>query len=185
MGIASSPVSTEEDMLQLNSVVILDGIQDPGNAGTLIRSAGWFGIEGILAAAGTVDLFSPKVIRSTMGGMWDTQLARTNSIANWLGEWKERGGVVAAADMHGTDVFEWKPPIKTALIIGSEANGLSEGTAGQVDQRVTIPRSVARAGEAGLKDTAKDTAKDTKSGVESLNASVAAGIMMSYWQRSK
>jgi TrmH family RNA methyltransferase len=173
MGVASSPASEAKELLQLNSVIVLDGVQDPGNAGTLIRSAAWFGIEGILAAAGTVDLFSPKVTRSTMGGLWDIRLARTKSISEWLGEWKATGGGVAAADMHGTDLFEWKPSAKTALIIGSEANGLSSATAGEVDERVFIPRT-SPSGSVASKETAK-------SGVESLNASVAGGILMSYW----
>src|SRR5690625_3046549 len=90
-------------------VLALDGVQDPGNAGTLIRTAAWFGIAGVLAGAGTVDFFNPKVVRSSMGGTFDVALAATDDLAAWLHEAKGRGVHVYAADMDGTAAEAWQP----------------------------------------------------------------------------
>jgi RNA methyltransferase, TrmH family len=168
LAVAKSPLVDAESLIDLNSVVILDCIQDPGNAGTIIRTAAWFGIDAVLAGNGTVDLLSPKVVRSTMGGMWDLNLARIRDIPDWVTAWKMTGGSVVAADMRGKDLHEWKPAKKTALVIGSEANGLSQTVQDLVDLSIFIGRP---------------NGSDAEQGVESLNASIAAGIMMSNWRR--
>lgn len=166
MAVARSPLVSGLSLQDSGSVLILDGIQDPGNAGTLIRTAAWFGIEAVLAAGGTVDMLSPKVIRSTMGGMWDIRIGRTNSISDWMDGWKSKGGTVVAGDMSGINVSDWAPPPRTALVIGGEANGVSREMKTHLDVRVLIGRP-ADSGDI--------------IGVESLNAAVAGGILMAHW----
>ena len=170
LAVARSPLVTELSLQSSGSILILDGIQDPGNAGTLIRTAAWFGIEAVLAADGTVDILSPKVIRSTMGGMWDIKIGRTHSISDWMNGWKSKGGFVVAGDMNGINVSDWIPSPRTALVIGGEANGLSREMKTHLDVGVLIGRP-ADSGDV--------------IGVESLNAAVAGGILMSHWATTR
>ena len=150
----------------LQTVLVLEGVQDPGNAGTLIRTASWFGVQGVLATAGTVDLLSPKVMRSAMGGCWDVRLGHTESFDAWASDWKNRGGKVVVTQLSGLSLGRWVPDPKTALVIGSEARGVSPVTAGLADTSITIP---------------SPTADISTRGVESLNAGIAGGIAMSHW----
>ena len=147
-------------------VLALDGVQDPGNAGTLIRTAAWFGIDGVLAGAGTVDFFNPKVVRSSMGGTFDVALAATDNLAAWLREAKGRGVKVYAADMDGTTAEAWHPVAPSVLVVGNEGSGLSSDVAACVDERITI----AKVNGGGR-------------GVESLNVAQAASILGYLWTR--
>ena len=148
-------------------ILALDGVQDPGNAGTLIRTAAWFGIEGVLAGEGTVDLFNPKVVRAAMGGTFDVSLAVTNGLAGFLQDARANGIRVYAADMEGTPAGEWRPQTPSILVMGNEGSGLSKEVAACVDERITIPKGNARA-----------------VGVESLNVAQAASILGYLWTHS-
>ncbi len=154
------PLAAFESMQR---ILILDGVQDPGNVGTIIRTAAWFGIEGVLASVGTADFYNPKVIRSTMGGVWDIKLARVPDLATALGALKQAGVRVAIADLRGTALQTWRASEKTALVIGGEAHGVSGEVKWIADESVTI------AGMQGGR------------GTESLNAGMAAGIIMHHW----
>ena len=147
----------------VHKVLLLDGVQDPGNVGTIIRSAAWFGVGGVLAGPGTADFFNPKVVRATMGGLWDVQLAVTDDPASWLKQAGEQGRVRYAADLEGTEVTAWKPAPGGVLILGSEAHGIGEALRAEIDERVTIPPFAALRG------------------VESLNVAVAGSILIYRW----
>ncbi len=166
LAVSVTPLTRPENLDKLNSVLVLDAIKDPGNAGTLIRTASWFGVEGILALPGTVDLSAPKVVRASMGGIWDVKLACTDFPDDWLNGWRKSGGEVIAADLAGQYFDSWTPSGKTALVVGSEADGLSTSVRTFVDSYVQIP---------GCK-------KGSSS--ESLNAAVAGGILIAWWQRN-
>lgn len=130
----------------------LDGIQDPGNVGTLLRIADWFGFDRVLLSPNCADLFSQKVINASMGSF-----ARMRCITADLGEALDCVTVpVLGCDLEGTPVDQWEPPSAAVVVIGSEGRGLSSDVNERLTHRVTIPRI----GQA-----------------ESLNAAVAAGIV--------
>ncbi|MEM8558317.1 MAG: RNA methyltransferase [Bacteroidota bacterium] len=150
---------------QATALLALDGVQDPGNVGTLIRAAAWFGLDGVLAGAGTADLESPKVVRSAMGGLWDLTLSQADDLATALADLRDAGWHVTAADLDGVPAATWVPPERTVLVLGSEAHGVSGAVTAVVNERVTIR------GQAGQ-----------RSGVESLNVALAGGILLHRWR---
>jgi TrmH family RNA methyltransferase len=136
--------------------LVLDRLGDPGNVGTILRSAAAFGLDYAVALPGTVDLFSPKVVRAAMGAHFRLPLYVGLEPAQLRSEL--RGVTMVAADIdrgEPVDRFAW--PEEMALIIGSEANGLSPAAEATVAHYVHIPM---------------------RTGVESLNAAVAASIVL-------
>ena len=138
-------------------VLLLDGINDPGNLGTIIRTADWFGIKKIVISEDTCDPWQPKVIQSTMGSIFRTQIVETDAV-NFL---KEVKTPVFGALMQGKNVYQTN--IKNnqgVVIIGSESHGIRENVMQFVSCPINIPKAEG-------------------SQTESLNASVAAGIIIS------
>ena len=144
-------------------VVVLDGVQDPGNVGALVRSAAWFGATVVVADDRSADFEGPKAVRASMGGLWDLQLVRVPDLLPVLEELRNAGCSLWGADMHGTSVASWRPAPTDALVLGSEANGLSEDVAACLTGRVSIPGA------------------SSARGVESLNVGVAAGVLLHRW----
>ena len=135
--------------------LILDAIRDPGNLGTMLRTAAAANVQAVLLAPGCVDAYNPKVLRAGMGAHF--RLAVVEQSWDEI-EQATTGATVYLADMTGDaayDQADWLRP--WALIIGSEAHGASEGALTLARQRVTIPMTP---------------------GAESLNAAVAAGILL-------
>ena len=145
------------------AVLALDGVQDPGNVGTLVRTAAWFGAEAVLAGSGTAGFFNPKTVRAAMGGLWDLQLAKTDDLAAALSELRTHGFACYGADLEGVAAPMWAPRHPSVLVLGSEAHGLSAAVGRQLEARVAIPGAPRRAG------------------TESLNVAVAAGILVYEW----
>ena len=138
--------------------VILDSIRDPGNMGTIIRTADAAGFTGVIATAGCVDVYNPKVLRSTMGSVFHIPVYFQNDIIEIIMLLKSKGVRIVASHLSGgCSIYQTDMTVSTALIIGSEAEGISKEAAAAADQLVKIPMP----GRA-----------------ESLNASIAAGIMM-------
>ncbi|MDZ4667265.1 MAG: RNA methyltransferase [bacterium] len=131
----------------------LDTIQDPGNLGTLIRLADWYGIQQILCTPETADCFSPKVIQSTMGSIGRVAL-HYGDLAAWF---KEMNIPVIAASMEGVSARKYNFPENMILLLGNEGSGISASLAGLVSETVSIERI-------GL--------------AESLNAAVAGAILV-------
>jgi len=164
--VAGRRLLKDEAVLDAASVLVLDGVQNPGNVGALLRTAAWFGVGAVLAGPGTSDFFNSKAVRASMGAIWDLKLAETADPAAWLETFRRRGGRVWAADMTGVPVGDWDPgPPPSALVIGSEAHGLSEALRSRLDGLVHIPRS-----------------RSTRI-TESLNAAVAGALVLSEWTR--
>lgn len=145
-------------------LLALDAIRDPGNAGTILRTAAAAGVEGVLLLPGTVDLFNPKVIRAGMGAHFRLPLLPVDwqvfarQYANWS---------VVAADANPPTAIpyhqaDWQPP--TILIVGNEAHGISQTAHQYTRQSVYIPMAA---------------------GVESLNASIAAAVILFEIRRSR
>lgn len=148
-----------EDLLRGDQthLLILEGIQDPGNLGTIFRTGEGAGVTGIIMS-GCVDLFAPKTVRSTMGSICRVPFYITQDLQATLCTLKEKGIPLYAAHLKGErdyDAFDYREA--AAFLIGSEGNGLTEETAQQADHYLKIPM--------GGK-------------LESLNAAMAAGILM-------
>lgn len=160
MAVADAVLQPMDNFQKMRMVLALDGVQDPGNVGTIIRTAAWFGIDGVIAGSGTADFFNPKVVRATMGGLWDVALTSAADLPAVIAGLKSHGAQAVAADLDGTALANWEPADQTVLVIGGEARGVSKEVREVIDESVTIP-----GGNGQL-------------GVESLNAAMAAGILM-------
>ncbi len=135
--------------------LVLDGIQDPGNLGTIIRIADWFGIENIIASDDTADLYNPKVIQSTMGSM-----ARVNIFYTDLKNFFQSNKIVVmGAMLNGENITTIEKISEGLLVIGNESKGIRTDIEQYIQQKITIPKT----GHA-----------------ESLNAAVATGIILSW-----
>ena len=144
-------------------VLILDDIRDPGNLGTIIRLADWYGMNNIYCSKETVDVFNPKVIQSTMGSFCRVKVNYLD-LTELLSELKDKYKIFGS-DMSGQNIYQQKLPEKSAIIIGNEANGISEEIFSLVDEKMMIP--------------------SFRKGAESLNASVATAILVSEYFRNK
>lgn len=153
----------EEALAAQHTILALDGVQDPGNVGTALRTAAWFGADAVLAGQGTAGLFHPKVVRAAAGALWDVQLGRTKALANMLARFQDRGFACYGAGLEGTSARAWRSRHPSVLVLGSEAHGLSSEVRDGLDERVHIEGTT------------------TRQGTESLNVAVAAGILMYEW----
>lgn len=136
--------------------LVLDGISDPGNMGTIIRTAEWFGVEQILCSENCVELYNPKVVQATMGSLFRMRVVY-GRLYQLLKPYLDTGTKMFAATLDGKSVSEIEKKFPLVLAIGSESSGLSD----EVLQLATTKISIAGKGKA-----------------ESLNAAVAAGVMM-------
>jgi len=146
-------------------LLLLENLQDPGNLGTILRTAEAAGCTGVIMSRGTVDIYNPKAIRSTMGAVYRVPFFYTDVLLDVVRELKEKGLGVYAAHLKGSVDFR-KPDYRRpcAFIIGNEGRGLTEALAALADSRIRIPM----AGQA-----------------ESLNAAVSAALIMYEAQRQR
>lgn len=138
--------------------ILLEDIQDPGNLGTIFRTAEAAGADGVIMSGHTVDIYNPKTIRSTMGSIYRVPFLYTEDLAFVIKKLREQGVSVYAAHLHGSDYDGGQDYRKsTAFLIGNEAKGLQEETAACADALIRIPM---------------------EGQVESLNAAVASSILL-------
>jgi TrmH family RNA methyltransferase len=137
-------------------VLALDTIQDPGNLGTIIRIADWFGVKQVICSPDCADMYNSKVVQSTMGSIARVRVVYTD-LTQWLSRQKEKR--VYAAVLQGQDITSIKKPAPGILVIGNESKGISDEVLAKVNVQVTIPQ---------------------KGKAESLNAAVATGILLSH-----
>lgn len=137
-------------------VLALDNIQDPGNMGTIIRIADWFGISHIICSEDCADRYNPKVVQSTMGSIMRVSLSYEN-LPTFLEQQKDCN--VFAAALEGTPVHQIAKGQKGILLIGNESKGISDALMKASNKKITIPRI---------------------GSAESLNAAVATGIILSH-----
>ena len=158
--ISKKPHYELKDMLKGENrhFLMLEDIQDPGNLGTMLRTAEGASMSGVIMSKGTVDIFNPKVVRSTMGSLYRVPFLYTDDIMTLMSELQSEGICIYAAYLDASvDYKDIKPCKDNAVLIGNEGNGLRQEVAMKADNRVRIPM--------GGK-------------LESLNAAVAAGILM-------
>jgi len=142
---------------KVTHILVLEDIQDPGNLGTILRAGEGAGITGIVMSKGTVDIYNPKVIRSTMGSIYRVPFFYTENLKEILCEIKKEC-TIYAAHLNGQSAYDKADYTKPlALLIGNEANGLSEEISSWADCFIRIPM---------------------QGKVESLNAAVAASVLM-------
>lgn len=124
-------------------IAILEEVRDPGNAGTIIRAADSAGADAVILTGRTVDLYNPKVVRSTTGSLFHLPIAVGAQLADVVTRARENGIQVLAADMSGDDLLrvrsEGKLAVPTAWVFGNEARGLSDESLALADQIVTVP----------------------------------------------
>ncbi len=139
-------------------IVVLENLQDPGNLGTIVRSAEAAGATGILLSKGSADIYNPKVTRSTMGSVFRVPFVYTDHLKEELEALKERGVRLYAAHLKGSrDMYAESYAGPGAFLIGNESRGLTDETAALAHQAVRIPMC----GQ-----------------VESLNAAIAASVLL-------
>ena len=143
------------------TIVYLEDISDPGNLGTILRTADWFGVNSIILSEGTVEIYNPKVIRSSMGSVFHLNIVE-NTDLKALKILKEKSYNFICSDLEGKSIFDFQIPDKTLLFFCNEANGPSEKLLNLVDEKITIPG---------------------KGKAESLNVASAAAIILSQFTK--
>lgn len=140
--------------------LFLDDIQDPGNLGTILRIADWFGIRQVICSPGTADVYNPKVIQSTMGAFLrvNTPVATLASIISANDQVPVFGAV-----MDGENIFKIDRKKEGLIVIGNEGKGISPENYPFLTKKISIPATA-------------------QSGAESLNAAVATGIICAFWK---
>lgn len=133
------------------------GIQDPGNLGTIIRIADWFGVSQLVCSEDTADLYNPKVVQATMGSIFRVQLHYTH-LETWLQQ--QQGVSIYATMLEGVDVTKMNPVQEGILLIGNESKGIPLSLIELSQFKISIPG---------------------KGRAESLNAAVATGIILSHF----
>jgi len=136
--------------------LVLDKIQDPGNLGTIIRTADWFGVNQIICSVDTSDAFSPKVVQASMGSLMRLNIfyLELEPVLKHLCEVP-----IYTAELNGESLFDFEFRLPSVLVIGNESRGVSEKISKLATKKITIPKL---------------------GNAESLNASVASGIILSH-----
>ena len=149
-----------EELLNIENphFMVLDNLQDPGNLGTIVRTAEGAGVDAIFLSKGSVDIYNPKTIRSTMGSIYRMPVIYLDDLLELLNIFKQRGIKSYAAHLEGKKSYDKEDyQSGTAILIGNEGNGLRDEVAENADVWVQIPM---------------------QGKVESLNAAIAASILM-------
>ena len=158
--VVKRPVYTLDGLLAKSKPLfaVLDGIQDPGNLGTIVRTGEGAGVTGVIMGSGTVDIFNPKTIRATMGSVFRVPFVYVDDLEEAVLQMKQKSIRIFAAHLSGEtyyDSFSYKEG--TAFLIGNEGKGLSAGLTELADDLLRIPM---------------------EGKVESLNAAVAAALLL-------
>lgn len=159
IAIAFIPALEDNATLAPELYIACDHLNDPGNAGTIIRIADWFGIRTVIFSEGSVDVYNPKVVSAAKGSLFRIRVLHSD--LQELFNNNKHLSVIGAA-MDGENIYESKLPTSGILLIGNEANGISDELYPLVTMKISIPSF----GHA-----------------ESLNAGVATGIIVSEWRR--
>lgn len=159
-GNASSPVAAD---FSRRLCLALDGVQDPGNLGTIIRIADWFGIETILCSPDTADVYNPKVVQATMGSLAHVDVVYTDLPA--LLDTRPAGTPVYGTLLDGESIYARQLSGHGIIVMGNEGNGISPAVRSRITDRLLIP-SFARGDRA-----------------ESLNVAVATAVVCSEFRR--
>ncbi len=145
-----------QPVVEKRLLLALCGIQDPGNLGTIIRIADWFGVDQVVCSEDTADVYNPKVVQATMGSIARVKVFYKN-LEDWLGQLQAT--TIYATVLEGADIRTIEKPVSGVILVGNESQGIPPSLQTFAQVRITIPR---------------------KGGAESLNAGVATGIILSH-----
>lgn len=154
-----SLTAINEKLLEDNLILVLDGVKDPGNMGTIIRIADWFGIKHIVCSEDCVELFNPKVVQSTMGSILRTAVNYAD-LRTFLTSFS--GISIYGALLEGENIYSMKGKMHGVLLMGSESHGISNELLPLINKPITIPAF---------------------GNAESLNVAIATGILCSEAKR--
>lgn len=158
VAVAKQPKQDIEKLKNANKIILLEGIKDSGNLGTILRTAAAFAIDGIILFGDTVDLYNPKCVRSTVGNLWKIPVIKVKSIEEFKQNFSDYERIATLPKNNDTITLkEYNPQSKTIIMFGSEADGLTKDLIDFSTQKVSIEMS---------------------KNVESLNLSVSASVIM-------
>lgn len=158
-----SEAPTSECLRRNSFFVALDDVQDPGNVGTILRTAAWFGADAVICSAGSADRYSAKAVRSSAGSMYALSHYTVDALGSELRKLSAAGYTIVASSIEGSSFHSFDSwPKRLVLVVGNEANGVSCEVRALAHRVVTIPF----------------VGRDAR--VESLNAAVSAGILMEH-----
>lgn len=148
-----------------NLTLVLETIQDPGNLGTIIRTAAWFGISNIICSPDSVDVFNQKVIQASMGAILRVKV-HYNNLFDFMNRLSESNFPVYGASLDGMQVYDCDLSATGIILLGNESAGISFSLGKYITQKIRIP-----------------CFSDTAEGIDSLNVSMAAAIICSEFRR--
>ncbi len=164
LALASMPQSIFSFQQVKNKLALaLDTISDPGNLGTIIRTAAWFGIDTIICSPNTTDAWSPKAVQATMGALFRTKVVYAD-LKKVVEEYNNTDVPVYATTLDGTDIYKTTLSPNGLIVIGSESHGVSPELLSVITNKLLVPSFLSGA-------------------AESLNAAVAAGVVCSEFRR--
>jgi len=159
--------TTEANMIFENLCVALEFVQDPGNLGTIIRAAAWFGIRNIVCSDNCVDIYNPKVIQASMGAILNVNIIYTD-LGSFLAEAVKRGLPVYGMLLSGDSIYDSDLNSNGIILLGNESKGISAGLIKFITKKLSIPKFT-----------------DATTGIDSLNVGMAASIVLSEFARRK
>lgn len=155
----------DADVASSSLCLALDDVQDPGNLGTIVRIADWFGIEHIFCSSGTADIYNPKTVQATMGAIARVKLHYCDLPA-FIESVSQKRIPVFGTFLDGENIYSQELPSNGVIVMGNEGNGISERISGKVSHRILIPNF-----PQGCKTS------------ESLNVAVATAIVCAEFRR--
>lgn len=152
------PRNESPELVKGNLLIALDGISDPGNVGTIIRNADWFGVNNILLSNNCADIYNPKTIRSSAGSLFHLKIFIEVNLIQTLIKLKAEGYRILCADITGENIYGYQNTIKKIIVFSNEANGPRIELLNIADAKLTVPK---------------------KGKAESLNVASASAVILS------
>ena len=166
LAVVKKPTVTQPVPASGELLLALDSLRDPGNVGTILRIADWFGIRTILASPDTVEIYNPKVVQATMGAIFRVRV-KVCPLPETLASLRSKGVSVFGTFLHGDSLYSAPLSQTGVIVLGSERDGISPEVEATVTKRLTIP----------------PYPTDQPSGAESLNVATAAAIVCGEFRR--
>jgi TrmH family RNA methyltransferase len=168
MAVVKIPGNKEPETIDKGELIAaLDFIQDPGNLGTIIRAAAWFGIKKIICSENCVDVYNSKVVQATMGAILNVKVHYTD-LKNWLTLVNKKGFPIYGTMLEGVSIYGIDLKQEGVILLGNESRGISDELLPLITSNITIPKFT-----------------NASRGIESLNAGMAAAIVFSEFARRK
>ncbi len=166
LAVVKKPVQSEFKASKLGNLVLaLDAIRDPGNLGTIVRLADWFGISSIICSNDCVDVYNPKTVQASMGAILRVDIFYTE-LGSFLKDAKENNFSIYGATLEGENIYKTKLNDKSILVMGNESEGISENVRKNLSNELFIPNYSSNSEK-----------------TESLNVSIATSVILSEFKR--